>query len=1019
MTGSGTADFDIIFSTGFVTVDATPALTATLTPGTDASPTLNYAFIKASAPTVVTVDTAWPTGEEFHPIGTYLVPTAATAQTYGIYKAHNWTDHIWKDNTKNGHIAHLNEWIRKQAATWVSGSALTPTLTAASPDTLTFATSAGVVNQLHEHAMPAFDSSTVGTTSATTFFVVNNNAGAYTPGKDLYNFKLDSAGNATTNNDRISWVVWGVVSENTADCKIMVNLPSGFYNSDASAIADSARYSNYNIPAVYKGTGFLIAKLTYKYNTSGGGDLTLVEQVDLRGQFPSIFAGGTAGATTEFTDNTFQINDDGDATKVLKFQVSGVTTATTRTMTIPDADGTIALNPMTTGGDLIYGGASGVETRLANGSAGQVLQSNGTTLAPSWAAVAGTGDVTAAAVLGDNLLIRGDGAGKGVQNSGITVDDLDNITAVTTLTVDGDTSAGDLATIGYTAAEGLILTGQGSTYDVTIKNDADTNLFEIPTGSAYVIFPAGTVGIGLEAPQTMLHTQEDNGDTKMQVEIEQLGTGDAGLEFSIVGDSYAMGIDNDTDALTIAYSATAGTAVLGTSNLLTIAPSTGNAVFTGTIQSTPLTASEIIITDASKNLVSAAVATYPSLTELTYVKGVTSAIQTQLTAKMTNPMTTGGDVIYGGASGVPTRLANGTAGQVLQSNGTTTAPSWEDATGGSVSFGTDNQIPHMNAGGTDFDYNADFTYDGTSLNMQDADSTGGITLEPYTTSGHNYALFRATETNHETYLAIRPNGTTASASVMGVWNQDSLTNGGRVLFGYRGAYGLMILQNLGTPTTPLSKFAIEMDSAGGVSGEEFAVGVNGLFSSGSPTILFKVTQGATNLAYLAGHTGIGIDGAQTNLHVQESNTDTTPTMEIEQLSTGDAGLQFSIAGDAYAMGIDNSDSDNFKISYAAGAGTAVLGTGDRFIMDSSGNINIGGTALTSKLYVDQASTTAAIPVLTLDQADISEEMIEFVTTIGTGNAIEAVGAKTLTTTHFIKVTLPGGLTRYIPAGTIA
>lgn len=46
-----------------------------------------------------------------------------------------------------------------------------------------------------------------------------------------------------------------------------------------------------------------------------------------------------------------------------------------------------------------------------------------------------------------------------------------------------------------------------------------------------------------------------------------------------------------------------------------------------------LTASELVATDASKNLVSLAIATYPSLTELTYVKGVTSAIQTQLGAK--------------------------------------------------------------------------------------------------------------------------------------------------------------------------------------------------------------------------------------------------------------------------------------------------------------------------------------------------------------------------------------------------
>lgn len=46
-----------------------------------------------------------------------------------------------------------------------------------------------------------------------------------------------------------------------------------------------------------------------------------------------------------------------------------------------------ALSPMTTGGDIIYGGASGTGTRLANGSAGQVLTSAGTTAAPTWAAV--------------------------------------------------------------------------------------------------------------------------------------------------------------------------------------------------------------------------------------------------------------------------------------------------------------------------------------------------------------------------------------------------------------------------------------------------------------------------------------------------------------------------------------------------------------------------------------------------------------------------------------------------------
>lgn len=46
-----------------------------------------------------------------------------------------------------------------------------------------------------------------------------------------------------------------------------------------------------------------------------------------------------------------------------------------------------ALSPLTTGGDLLYGGASGTGTRLANGSSGQVLTSAGTTSAPTWSAV--------------------------------------------------------------------------------------------------------------------------------------------------------------------------------------------------------------------------------------------------------------------------------------------------------------------------------------------------------------------------------------------------------------------------------------------------------------------------------------------------------------------------------------------------------------------------------------------------------------------------------------------------------
>jgi hypothetical protein len=56
-----------------------------------------------------------------------------------------------------------------------------------------------------------------------------------------------------------------------------------------------------------------------------------------------------------------------------------------------------------------------------------------------------------------------------------------------TMNAAGDTSSGDNAAIGYTITEGLILTGQGSTSDVTIKNDADVTVLSIATGSTDVV----------------------------------------------------------------------------------------------------------------------------------------------------------------------------------------------------------------------------------------------------------------------------------------------------------------------------------------------------------------------------------------------------------------------------------------------------------------------------------------------------------------------------------------------------
>ena len=94
---------------------------------------------------------------------------------------------------------------------------------------------------------------------------------------------------------------------------------------------------------------------------------------------------------------------------------------------------------------------------------------------------------------GKSAIVYMDGAGSGaavidavsdLQLATITASG--DITSAGTVNVTGDTAAGDDASIGFTAAEGLILTGQGSTNDVTIKNDADADVLEIPTGTTNV-----------------------------------------------------------------------------------------------------------------------------------------------------------------------------------------------------------------------------------------------------------------------------------------------------------------------------------------------------------------------------------------------------------------------------------------------------------------------------------------------------------------------------------------------------
>jgi len=91
--------------------------------------------------------------------------------------------------------------------------------------------------------------------------------------------------------------------------------------------------------------------------------------------------------------------------------------------------------------------------------------------------------------------INGTADVSGAFTAGSTIVATGSVTG-TTIEPNADTSAGDNAAIGYTSAEGLILTGQGSTDDVTIKNDADTTVLQVATGGVDVEITAGNIIMG-------------------------------------------------------------------------------------------------------------------------------------------------------------------------------------------------------------------------------------------------------------------------------------------------------------------------------------------------------------------------------------------------------------------------------------------------------------------------------------------------------------------------------------------
>jgi len=151
---------------------------------------------------------------------------------------------------------------------------------------------------------------------------------------------------------------------------------------------------------------------------------------------------------------------------------------------------------------------------------------------------------------------------------------LSTIDAPLKITAGGDTAAGDDAAIGVTAAEGLILTGQGSTADITIKNDADTLVASVATGTTVMNFASAiTVGgsaLSNTATNAAVTGTVVKGTTSLQTPLIEFTDGDDAMSIAdggVVTFSQPPVFDNGTWTLAMFDASSGGNTAVGTTSV--------------------------------------------------------------------------------------------------------------------------------------------------------------------------------------------------------------------------------------------------------------------------------------------------------------------------------------------------------------------------------------------------------------------------------------------------------------------
>jgi hypothetical protein len=306
------------------------ARSGALTVGSDTVPTLNYLYVVPGAwpNCFLTNSITHPNGNEYAWVGQVTLQSAAATLTAGPLALQRKTEAF--QHNGRGRISYISERIRALGAQWADVGC-EATITDDAGGNVTLAVSGGIVYQMHRQTYPAF-------ADPATIYLVNDPDTAYNQITNFNQLTKDASGASIANRRYVGVRIIGyVASGDDGQSRVFAQLPTGVYSTEANAIADSGAYDVNSMPSFLKGGSFNIARIILYKNNSG--TWSHIATQDKRGELlNALGSGGGASTSTEFSDATFRIQDNSDATKEIAFEASRITTATTRTLTMPDRD---------------------------------------------------------------------------------------------------------------------------------------------------------------------------------------------------------------------------------------------------------------------------------------------------------------------------------------------------------------------------------------------------------------------------------------------------------------------------------------------------------------------------------------------------------------------------------------------------------------------------------------------------------------------------------------------------------